>query len=328
MRKWILWLLILFMPCLALAEASPIIVSVGLSSNGQAAGIGKRAPWGIHKADLIYETMLYQPGQTRLACVFQSNLPNAVGPVRSARMSHFYLREEYGAALVFCGDAGIRARDHMQPDLALSSPLILNFHHSPLMRTHCTRIKGIKAPDNLSADLAALQRELLFSASNDWLLPSGELHRSGTPVREVLLHWGNVQWQTRLIYDEERNLWQMYRADAPFLSRTEAAPGSTSVPIHFSTVIIQHVDVDWLTTVVPVCTGLGSGRADYLIDGKWIEGSWRRSSPSSPTLWLDGEGNAMGFPQGKGYIAQFPKAYTEEFDSLQRTLTYTYRGGE
>ena len=74
MKKWICLLLACMFPFSSAAEG--VLVSVGLSEgqtkvNGRtvkAAGVGKRAPWGIHEADLIYENLLYQSGQTRLAC--------------------------------------------------------------------------------------------------------------------------------------------------------------------------------------------------------------------------------------------------------------------
>lgn len=91
----------LLFPLCSFAAERPILVSVGIASNGQAAGIGKRAPWGIHEADIVYEIMMYETGQTRLTCLFQSQFPETVGPVRSARMSQFYLREEWDAAFVF-----------------------------------------------------------------------------------------------------------------------------------------------------------------------------------------------------------------------------------
>ena len=76
------------------AAAEGVLVSVGLSEgqvlvNGRtvkSAGVVKRAPWGIHEADLIYENLLFQTGQTRLACWFGDVFPQAAGPVRSARL--------------------------------------------------------------------------------------------------------------------------------------------------------------------------------------------------------------------------------------------------
>lgn len=317
MKRLLCLLLSLLLPACALGESLPVIVSLGLASDTvrvsgrriEAAGVGKRAPWGIHEADVIYETMLYQTGQTRLACVFQSSYPHAVGPVRSARASHFYLREEWQAALVFAGDAGIRARDAVQQEISFSSPLMLNSHRSALLKPYLSRQKGVKAPDNLSVDLAGLSSELLSFPAKEFPLKRGTTSAAaGISLHHLTLDWGNDAWQTRLVYSESEDLYHMYRKDAPFLSFPSAQERTEeqAVPLAFQAVIVQYVHVDWLSRAIPIPKNTGSGKADYLIGGRLIHGSWSRTDASSPTRYLDEAGEEMFLPDGKLYIAQFP----------------------
>ena len=66
-------------------------------------GVDLRAPWGASYADIIYETPLYKAGNTRMSFLFSDLIPDSVGPVRSARMGHAWLREEWDAGFLYYG---------------------------------------------------------------------------------------------------------------------------------------------------------------------------------------------------------------------------------
>lgn len=57
---------------------------------------------GLHKADIVYE-ILAEGAVTRFLAVFQSELPEVVGPVRSARDYYIYLSKGLGAIYVNYG---------------------------------------------------------------------------------------------------------------------------------------------------------------------------------------------------------------------------------
>ena len=75
--------------------------------NVTAAGIGQRAPWGGQYADIVYEGILYRSGQTRITFLFNDSFaegqPLSAGPVRSARIGHVLLREEWQGGIVYAG---------------------------------------------------------------------------------------------------------------------------------------------------------------------------------------------------------------------------------
>lgn len=61
-----------------------------------------RPQYEINKADIIYETMV-EGGETRLNAIFQSNVPEEVWPVRSARLSDVWIVPQYNGMLFFSG---------------------------------------------------------------------------------------------------------------------------------------------------------------------------------------------------------------------------------
>lgn len=61
-----------------------------------------RPQTNINKADVVYETMV-EGGETRCNAIFQSNIPDEVGPVRSARLSDVWIVPQYDGMLFFSG---------------------------------------------------------------------------------------------------------------------------------------------------------------------------------------------------------------------------------
>lgn len=59
---------------------------------------------GLHEADIVFE-ILAEGNITRLLALYQSTIPERVGPVRSAREYYFRLAEDYDAIYVYHGAA-------------------------------------------------------------------------------------------------------------------------------------------------------------------------------------------------------------------------------
>jgi len=64
-----------------------------------------RPQTGLSKADIVFE-MLTEGDITRLLALYQSEQPEVVGPVRSAREYYFNLAKDYDAIYVYHGAAG------------------------------------------------------------------------------------------------------------------------------------------------------------------------------------------------------------------------------
>lgn len=75
------------------------IVSVMVNNHRKA-----RPQSGLSKADIVFE-ILAEGDVTRFLALYQSEQPEVVGPVRSAREYYFTLAEDYGALYVYHGAA-------------------------------------------------------------------------------------------------------------------------------------------------------------------------------------------------------------------------------
>jgi hypothetical protein len=57
---------------------------------------------GLNAADVVYETRV-EGGMSRFNCIFQSEIPDEVGPVRSARLSDAWIVPQYYALFYYSG---------------------------------------------------------------------------------------------------------------------------------------------------------------------------------------------------------------------------------
>ena len=67
--------------------------------------------YGINKADVVYEEIV-EGGITRLAAIFNSNLPTKVGPVRSVRRTDREIVFPIGGIFAFSGGAQYAIYEH------------------------------------------------------------------------------------------------------------------------------------------------------------------------------------------------------------------------
>ena len=288
--------------------------------NVKAAGIGQRAPWGGVYADIVYEGILYRTGETRISFLFSDsladNIPTSVGPVRSARIGHVLLREEWQSGFIYAG--GPRREENniaeMFEELGASDKGVLFNLLTNKFNDYRQRVSGLKNPDNLDVNVVGLRDQIPTDYTAQ---PHAFLFSDASPYTEgydmayqINLDWGHVKWISSFTYDETENLYYRYSGGAPYLSYESASDRSadTQTWMSFSNVIIQRVPYEYTNNskIMPVMQSVGKGNADIFIGGRYIPGYWVRESTESPTVFYDDQGNELQFTRGKTYIAHMP----------------------
>lgn len=305
----------------------PILVQIDNTSGG----IDNRAPWGASYADIIYETPLYKNGITRLSFLFSDLIPDSVGPVRSARMGHVWLREEWDAAFVYWGQQEY-AKSNVKKEiselgvedkgLAFSGTVgsgkpwknpknpVTGEKDSPIMGVR----KGLVAPHNKNVQLSELYQLIdpEFEAPNHTFLFTDELP-DGDIADEIKIKTGQMGYGSNLIYDMDSNLYYRYmRVDDDELVPYEDL--DTQEHIGFSNVIIQFAEVKWVRSDAPITyhvgkyyyTGKGDkdigGNADFFMGGVHVEGYWQREDMESRTVFYTSDGKELELQRGKTLI--------------------------
>ncbi|MEG1470827.1 MAG: DUF3048 C-terminal domain-containing protein [Clostridia bacterium] len=310
-----------YMPMLIEVGHACDTVKVG-NKKIKAAGVGKRAPWGAQHADMVYESILWGSGETRMTFLLNDCFANQgemnVGPVRSVRMGAALLCQEWQGGLVFTGGANREGYDlygTLSQMGAWDRGLVFSLHKNAKAREHMYRVKDIKAPDNLNADVRALRASIpaeTVAVPHPFLFFDQNPYASGYEMGELVeLKWGKPQYDCSFVYDEASGLYQRYCGKAPYMSFESAenrAP-EAQIPLRFSNVIVQYVRYEYAlaNNLLPLMQCVGGGSADCYIGGRLIKGSWERKAAEEPTVFLDDKGNEIQLARGKTYIAQFPQ---------------------
>jgi hypothetical protein len=251
---------------------------------------------GLTKADIVYVEPV-EWGLTRLAAVFSTQMPDTVGPVRSARVSDIELFTPLGnIAFVYSG-----AQRRLQPKLAAADwTQVSQDVNSPGF--HRERGTGRYAPYNLMADpeeilatsgATAVSQDIGFVF--DEQPPDG-----GRSATRVTARWPSMSVQFRWnakkdLYDVWMNGRQARDTDKPGVQRA-------------SSVIVQYVKQvdsgygDKFGGRTPLTIVSGSGKGVLLRDGVAQKITWEKPYSQSPTAYNDLDGNPVVLDPGQVWI--------------------------
>ncbi len=264
--------------------------------------------WGIGQADVIYELPIYAHSMTRLMALFTQNHPEEVGPLRSGRVMHAEVRQEWDAGWAFAGiqsmagsnvNQALRDMNARQGDI----DLILNVHGGNWSRLY-RDISHHEKPHNHSfklqeaaasvADYPFPQRPFLFA---DNLPKEGE---AATAIR-LLYNRGREDSYTNssYTYDAATNLYTRFRGGKPYVDMNDPDTALT-----FSNVIVQWTDLTFNQgqNNAPLLTLVGEGNADIFTGGKHIAGYWVRTDLDSRTVFFDQDGQEIRLQRGKTWV--------------------------
>lgn len=239
-----------------------------------------RPPWGLEQADAVIE--LNVEGISRFVALFQSQVPDELGPVRSARTSDFDLLAAMNRPVfAYSGAndgvlrwAGAAAEAGVIVDLA-----------APSVPACFARSADKPGPHNLLLDPAcayasaatAGPARALWRIAADWIPPTGAAVAADT-VFEVPMDGVTVRWR----WDAGSGRYQRSQD-----GETHTTMGG--VPIAADTVAV--LSVAYVPSVVdgrsPDAATVGVGAAVVHRDGLAVEAVWSRASPYAPFLFFD-----------------------------------------
>ena len=259
---------------------------------------GATPQWDIKRADILYEFLQEGRSVTRFLGIFNDDVPDNVGPVRSLRFPFLDILGMWEAPLAFCGGSGIEpmvAEKRIETENLPSFANEIKGNYGKYFLRDTSR----KAPHNLRANL-----QLLRDDAPQWDYPVGQLNFSdtapvgGEPVSKVKVNFTARYEVATYTYDQEQKLWMrflpsgkpMEDADGTQLSATNLAV----LKVHYETVA-EAGDVLALTST-------GKGEASFFIAGTRIDGTWERESLTDPLVLKDATGEVIRFMPGQSWF--------------------------
>ena len=307
----------------------PMMVQIDNSNGGiNAPGAVRCAPWGATYADIVYETMLHRDGQTRLSFIFNDLLPDRVGPIRSARVGHVWIREEWGAAYLYHGRQEFEGTNVIEELNKLGHPWIdtKNQKKDPLIfdnnsgskvwNDYFNRRSDRTSPHNVTVSVSGIYNDLVpadYVAPNHTFKFTDETPEGDTAMN-ILISWRSDkkvnECDSNLIYDIDSNTYLRYMRHNsknlyPWVDEDGTQIGFANVIVQF-TETIYHDERAPIQRVTAADYGPVEGNADFFMAGKHIAGYWKRDSVTDRTVYYGPDGEEISLQRGKTLIIIFP----------------------
>lgn len=252
----------------------------------------------LDRASVVYET-LAEGGITRFLALYPvGESIDKIGPVRSARPYFVSWSEEYKALFVHAGGSP-QALDYLRSGRAN----VYDFNQFS-NGGNFIRDASRKAPHNLYTDtnklFAGLRRRAPDAKPNYTSWPfKGETPLDSRPqtVNDLVIDFSSFSYRVKYVYDRVQNRYQRYQADKPHLMLDGAQVYAKDIAVQFTSIgplagEKQRLDIKTI----------GSGKLLLFRDGTVTEGTWKKSSASARTEWLDASGNALSLNPGPIWI--------------------------
>jgi hypothetical protein len=268
------------------AAATGSVLAVKIDNSPRA-----RPHTGLDSADVVYVEQV-EGGLSRLMAVYASELPEAVGPVRSARESDLELLRQFERpTLAYSG-----AQSKLNPLIEGAS-----LRAEPAGRTPGAYYRGTDrpAPHNLYLRPAELVPEAPGASALTTGFSYGAAPAGGTADTSETVTYPSASFTFTWSAKSGRWLVDMDGSGATTTDGGRLAP---------ATVVVQYVELrtsdfyDSLGNNTPFTETVGTGRAKVLRDGKAFDATWSRPTATDGTKFTTRDGGRLPFADGQVWV--------------------------
>jgi hypothetical protein len=244
---------------------------------------------GIDQADDIYEEIC-EGGITRLAAIFNSQVPSVVGPIRSVRRTDHSIVWPLGGLFVYSGGAAYAVRSidtapvHTEDETTAGDAMFRDDN-------------GRIAPNNLYGWTAKL-----FALGGTPVPPAplftyrrASASVGGVPVKSFIVGFG-AGYTVSYNWNATTSSWNRYQFQAP----DKTWNGTWLSP---KNVIVMDVQYQGgVGELGSQAVMVGTGTSYVFTDGHEIAGTWQRSSLSQPAKYLNHNGQVIALTPGQTWV--------------------------
>ncbi|RJT86173.1 DUF3048 domain-containing protein [Cryobacterium melibiosiphilum] len=251
---------------------------------------------GLERADIVFEELV-EGGLTRYLGVWQSDIPDTLGPVRSIRPMDPDIMTPFGGIAAYSGGQQ-QFLDMMQATPLLS--VIFDYDTTGLF----SRSSDRSAPHNV-----ILQSARVISEHSDLAPPAQQFAYAptvaassavidGTPISAINARFSNSRFPSWAWNAEAQSYLRSQEGSADF--------DSNGTQLRSTNVVVMRVDIDDTFGAVPKTTMVGSGDASVSTGGKAIHATWSKASQADSVRLIDDKGVTIRLAPGNTWIELVP----------------------
>jgi CubicO group peptidase (beta-lactamase class C family) len=273
-------------------------VAITIDNNGSA-----QPQTGLTQADIVYEVPV-EGGITRFLAVFFHGEADVIGPIRSARPYLIDIAREWDAVYIHAGQSPQAQAYFSRSRIAHINEM---FHPSGFWRD-----KGRSAPHNLYSSTQNLWKEIVELGLDKTAVPEGFSFRldgealKGESATELSIPYLYSKVSYR--YDETTGTYLRYQFGKPYRDL------GSGEQLSAANVILQQVSTRAFDAEGRLEVNLiGDGVAILFSDGHAQQGTWKRDSVTSRTIFRDSDGNEMMLKPGQTWIQMVTRSTNYKF---------------
>ncbi|TDW29484.1 DUF3048 domain-containing protein [Cryobacterium psychrophilum] len=258
--------------------------------------VAARPQIGLERTDIVFEELV-EGGITRYVAVWQSDVPDEIGPVRSIRPMDPDIMSPFGGIGAYSGGAPAFL------DMIRVAP-VFNASFDEDTTGLFSRISTKSAPHNVvlkasemvsrHGDLPAPARQFGYAPS----VAASSAMVDGTPISAINMRFSPVRWPS----------WSWDAAGQSYLRSQEGAPDldGNGAQLKSTNVLTLRVAIDNTYGAIPKTTMIGSGEASVSTGGQTLSATWAKDSRDDPIRFADANGVTIRLAPGNTWIELVP----------------------
>lgn len=257
-----------------------------------------RPQTGLGKAGIVFESVT-EGGITRYLALYQEDMPEIVGPVRSLRASFLDWAMGFDASIAHVGGSPQSLETADKRDAKSFNQFD---YGEPYFRDDAR-----PSPHNVytrTSDLRQLQKRLKHKKSKFDKIPRKDDSPSQSPkAPNINIDFSGPNYRVEYRYVQASNSYTRYLAGQPHIDQATQQP-----------ITVKNVVVIKMPKGHDVADGAeGSGDAIIFRDGEATEGRWQKPGFSERITIINSEGTEIPLNRGNTWFAVIPADKTVEY---------------
>lgn len=262
-----------------------------------------RPQLALNRTDIVFDEMV-EGGLTRLVAIWQSDLPDAVGPVRSIRPMDPDIISPFGGIVCYSGGQAVFTN-------MMRNTKVFNASETTEQgKGTFSRSKDREAPHNVIVNVLKLSTDhpelpapaAQFNYSAD--LATATAASTGAEVKDFSVYFPSAlaQWAP----NSDKSAWLRTQDKKP---HTDAVDGSQlkAVNVVVMQVEVDHSYLDHKYGNVPKDVVIGNGKAYIFTAGKMVEATWSKPSRDTSISLALADGTPVTLAPGNTWVELQPK---------------------